>query len=186
MTSLAELEEAAAACHACELSRERQRVVFSSGPTAARLMLIGEAPGAEEDATGVPFVGRSGQLLLSLFRDCGVERDELYVTNVVKCRPPANRTPRKNEIEHCAVFLEGQLTAVSPEVVVTLGNTATRAVLRTKEPISGLRGRLHRRAGLDALIAPTFHPAAGLRGGPRVVNQIRDDLARAFAEVHSQ
>jgi DNA polymerase len=169
-------------CRACALAEERQRVVFSSGPSDARVMVVGEAPGAEEDARGIPFVGRSGALLGRLLDEVGLAREDLYVTNVVKCRPPANRTPGAGEIAACRHFLVAQLEGVAPRIVITLGNTATRSVLSTTEPIGRLRGRSHAGIVDGATVVPTYHPAAALRGGVRVVEQIREDL-RLAAEL---
>ena len=178
MTRLELLAAEASSCTACALSQTRHRVVFSSGPSDADLMLVGEAPGAEEDEAGLPFVGRSGQLLGRLLEELGLERDELYVTNVVKCRPPANRRPSRVEVAACHRYLTGQLEEVEPKVVVSLGNTATQALLETSSPISSLRGRQHLSPS-GRQVLPTFHPAAGLRGGATVVGQIREDLTRA-------
>jgi DNA polymerase len=178
VTTLELLATEASTCTSCELSRTRHRVVFSSGPPDATLMLVGEAPGAEEDVAGLPFVGRSGALLGSLLDELGLARDALYVTNVVKCRPPANRNPARSEVVACRRYLEGQLSEVAPRVVVSLGNIATRALLETTAPISVLRGSAHLSPS-GRCVVPTFHPAAGLRGGPAVVAKIREDLARA-------
>ena len=149
-------------------------------------MVVGEAPGANEDLTGVPFVGRSGQLLDDLLAEQGLLRDELYVTSVVKCRPPGNRTPRSREIATCRGYLDLQLASVEPAVIISLGNTATRAILETTRPISALRGEVHHQPGTARLVVPTFHPAAGLRGGTVVVDQIREDLRRAAAIVEEE
>ena len=182
MSALSELEHEASTCRSCALNETRQRVVFSSGPSNASVMVVGEAPGAEEDRTGLPFVGRSGSLLRRLLDEVGLPQESLYVANVVKCRPPANRTPRRAEISACRHFLQGQIKLVAPLVVITLGNTASRTVLETKDPIGQLRGRVHRG---HPDVVPTFHPAAALRGGPAVVDSLRSDLALAAALVVS-
>ena len=179
MSSLEALAGEAEGCRACPLCEARHRVVFSSGLPSASVVVIGEAPGAEEDAQGVPFVGRSGVLLSELLAEVGLARAELYVTNVVKCRPPAYRPPRAGEIAACRHFLEGQLSAVAPSVVITLGVTATRAVLGTGDPLGSVRGRAHRGIVADAVVVPTYHPAAGLRGGAAVVDLLRSDLVLA-------
>jgi len=165
----------AANCTRCALSTTRQRVVFGSGDPRARLALIGEAPGRVEDDGGEPFIGRSGQLLFELVSSVlYLVREQCYVTNVVKCRPPNNRTPTRLEIATCRPWLDEQLAALEARVVVTLGNTATRALLGVNEPISALRGRSFPLGG--ATVVPTFHPAAALRGGPSVVEMMRRDL----------
>jgi len=165
----------AAGCTRCALSATRHHVVVGSGSLGSRLVLVGEAPGAAEDAGGEPFIGRSGRLLFELIAsELDLTRDQCYVTNVVKCRPPANRTPRAAELEACRPWWLEQRRAVGAAVIVTLGNTATRAVLDTREPISTLRGRAV--ALDDAVVVPTFHPAAAVRGGPNVVAMMRADL----------
>ena len=153
-------------------------MVFGAGDPEARLMLVGEAPGREEDLTGQPFVGRSGALIERLVaEEIGLRRDECYIANVVKCRPPANRDPTPSEVGACGHYLEEQVRLVAPDVVVTLGNFATRALLGTTEGVTSLRGRAYGFAG--AMLVPTFHPAAALRGGGVVVAQVRADLVRA-------
>lgn len=136
---------------------------------------MGEAPGKSEDEGGAPFIGRSGQLLFRLLlEEVALTREQCYVTNVVKCRPPANRVPRAREIAACRAWWDEQRTLMDPEVVLTLGNTASRAVLATSEPISSLRGRVRHHDGLT--VVATFHPAAALRGGSNVLEMMRDDL----------
>lgn len=150
--------------------------MFGEGAHDARLLLIGEAPGAHEDETGRPFVGRSGQLLRTLLHECGVA-DSAYITNLVKCRPPNNRNPRRSEIDACSLHLRSQLELSGSVVVVTLGNFATRYVLDTKEGITGLRGRAYPWAGRT--VVPTYHPAAALRQGSAVRDDMRSDLGYA-------
>ncbi|HMK96381.1 MAG TPA: uracil-DNA glycosylase [Acidimicrobiales bacterium] len=177
-TALRELEEEASHCTRCHLASGRTNVVFGMGNPRAKLMFVGEAPGAQEDLQGLPFVGRSGQLLDRLIlEEMGLTRRDFYIANTLKCRPPGNRDPLPEETEKCWPYLEGQLQLVSPRVVVTLGNFATRLLLSTTEPISRLRGRTYRfRSGH---LVPTFHPSAALRGGGTVVAQMRADLVRA-------
>ncbi len=156
----------------------RTQVVFGDGDPHADLLLVGEGPGADEDRLGVPFVGRSGQLLTRLVEEeVGLTRDRCYTTNIVKCRPPGNRDPKPHEAAACAPWLEGQLELIAPKVVVTFGNVATRRLLGTREGITALRGRTHPWRG--AVLVPTFHPAAALRGGPSTVAAMREDLGRA-------
>jgi DNA polymerase len=177
LSGLDELRLASATCQHCELAATRTQVVFSSGPSTSPLVLLGEAPGAEEDARGIPFVGQSGQLLVRLLSEVGLDRDSLYVTNVVKCRPPENRTPTKDEVATCAQWLEPQLRALAPAVIVALGAVAAKSVLGNQITISKVRGQ--RFEGPFGSVIPTFHPAYGLRGGAAVVEQIRSDLAVA-------
>jgi DNA polymerase len=176
--SLEELCAAAMACTACRLAETRTNVVFGVGSAASGLLVVGEGPGREEDLRGEPFVGRSGQLLDRLvYEELGLTRRDFYIANVVKCRPPQNRDPAPDEVAACAGFLEGQVDALDPAVVVTLGNVATRVLLGTDEGITALRGRTHVWRGRT--LVPTFHPAYALRGGGAIVAQMRADLVRA-------
>jgi uracil-DNA glycosylase len=153
-------------------------VVFARGEPTSEVMFVGEGPGAEEDRQGLPFVGRSGQLLDRLVaEEMGLTRDQCYVCNVVKCRPPGNRDPRPDEIEACRPWLEAQIDQVEPKVIVTLGRFAAQVLLGTTEGINKLRGRSYPyRSGV---LIPTFHPAAVLRGGSVPMAQMRADLVRA-------
>ena len=177
--SFAQLEQEALACTRCPLATQgRTQVVFGTGDPTADLMFIGEGPGQEEDRQGVPFVGRAGQLLTRLIEGIGLTRDDVYIANVVKCRPPGNRDPVPVEIETCRPFLEGQLGFIDPRVVVTLGNFATKLLLDTKEGITKLRGRefpFRERA----VLIPTLHPAAVLRNGGTALANARADFVRA-------
>jgi len=176
--TLEALAAQAATCTACRLSETRTTVVFGTGAATSGLLVVGEGPGRDEDLKGEPFVGRSGQLLdRLLFEELGLTRASFYITNVVKCRPPGNRDPAPDEVAACAPYLEGQLAALDPRVVVSLGNVATRVLLGTDEGISALRGRTHPWRG--RVLVPTFHPAYALRGGGAVVAQMRADLVRA-------
>jgi DNA polymerase len=160
------------------LAEGRTNVVFGTGNAGTKLMFVGEGPGEQEDLQGLPFVGRSGQLLDRLvLEEMGLTRDDFYITNTVKCRPPGNRDPLPEEIDTCWPFLEKQLGLMSPRVVVTLGNFATKLLLGTTEGISRLRGRVY--PYRDGHLVPTFHPSAALRGGGQVVAQMRADLVRA-------
>jgi DNA polymerase len=151
-------------------------VVFGVGDPQARLMFVGEAPGQNEDLQGEPFVGAAGKLLDTLLGEIGMQRPEVYIANVLKCRPPGNRDPRPDEIDSCKGYLREQVRLISPEVVMTLGNFATKLLLNTETGITRLRGRPHR-WWLGAMLVPTFHPAAALRGGDRVTGQMREDFA---------
>jgi len=175
MSALEALRIDAAGCVACGLSLGRTRVVFGSGTVAAKLMLVGEAPGREEDLSGLPFVGRSGRLVMELLNtEFGIGREGCYIANVVKCRPPANRNPSRTEIVSCSHFLDRQIALVGPALVMTLGNVATRALVDTKLGISALRGAIIVRDRYRLL--PTFHPAAALRSPKGVLDMMRADF----------
>ena len=186
MDALAELERVASVCTLCGLSVGRTTVVFGEGDPHAVLMVVGEGPGRDEDLQGRPFVGRSGQLLDKLLvEETGLRRDQVYIANVVKCRPPNNRDPLPDEISACRPYLDQQLRLIAPRVLVTLGNFATRALLSTSEGITRLRGRTYPLEpvgpleGVRVMAVPTFHPAAALRGGGEVVAKMRADFVRA-------
>lgn len=147
-------------CRRCELCAGRNNIVFGAGNPDARVMIIGEAPGKQEDEQGMPFVGAGGKFLNELLEAAGLTRDDVYIANVVKCRPPSNRNPRVEEIQACANFLRAQTRAVDPEYIVTMGNFATKFILRTEEGITSLRGTLQF-TGKFA-VYPVFHPAAAL------------------------
>jgi uracil-DNA glycosylase len=148
-------------CRACKLCEARHTVVFGSGDPQADLVVIGEGPGADEDAQGLPFVGRAGQLLTKMLDSVKLTRDEVYITNTVLCRPPGNRNPEPDELAACAPFLADKLAVIQPKVILALGSVATQALLRTREPIGKLRGRIHPYGA--AILIPTFHPAFLLR-----------------------
>jgi DNA polymerase len=179
-TELELVAEEARTCTRCGLAAGRTNVVFGTGDPAADLLFIGEAPGQQEDEQGLPFVGRSGQLLDKLvWEEMGIVRKErAYTCNTLKCRPPGNRDPLPEETLACSPYLVRQLELIRPRVIVTLGNPATRYMLQTKEGITKLRGRTHPHAS-GATIVPTFHPAAVLRGGAEPMAQMRADLVRA-------
>lgn len=177
-SSLPELSTLAAGCTMCRLAETRTSVVFGVGAEDADLMLIGEAPGRNEDLQGEPFVGAAGRLLDTLLAETGLARSDVYIANVLKCRPPGNRDPLSDEIESCKGYLHRQLELVSPRVVITLGNFATRLLLRTEAGITRLRGRSYP-WWRGMTVVPTFHPAAALRGGDQVVAGMRADFAVA-------
>jgi len=171
-----ELRRAALNCVACDLAGTRANVVFGVGDRGARLMLVGEAPGKNEDLQGEPFVGAAGRLLDELLAEVGIAREEVYIANVLKCRPPGNRDPRPAEIDACRGYLREQIRLIAPEVVMTLGAFASRLLLGVETGVTRLRGRRYD-WWLGAALVPTFHPSAALRGGERVKAQIREDLA---------
>ena len=153
------------ACTRCKLhTLGRSQVVFGVGNPNAQLMFVGEAPGADEDEQGVPFVGRAGQLLTKIIEAIELKRDDVYIANVIKCRPPQNRNPEPDEVDQCEPFLFQQIDAIKPRVIVALGKFGAQTLLRTQEPISRLRGRVFDYRG--AKLVPTFHPAYLLRNPP--------------------
>ena len=177
------LADAIRSCTLCaELAATRTQVVVGSGPADARLVIVGEAPGAVEDATGIPFVGRSGQLLDRLLDEAGLPREQVAVINTVKCRPPGNRVPTRIETANCRPWTTRQLEELSPSLVVTLGLSATTWFLG-KTTLGPVRGLVHEVDGRRVL--PTYHPAAALRGGPRgeAMTRLREDLALAVRLV---
>jgi DNA polymerase len=174
-----ELAAAARGCTACpELAATRTQVVVGAAPVGARLLVLGEAPGAQEDESGLPFVGRSGQLLDRLLEEAGGQRASTAVLNTIKCRPPGNRPPSRAETAHCRGWTERQLALAAPALVVTLGLSATRWFLGPT-PLGPVRGRVHEARGYSVL--PTYHPSAAIRNGPQgePLRLLREDLALA-------
>lgn len=171
---LEELRSEALACTSCRLAEGRTHVVFGDGSPTADVVFVGEAPGQREDEQGLPFVGRSGQLLNQLLGEIGIDRSDVYIGNVVKCRPPNNRDPRPDEIDACKGYLREQLQLIDPKVVVTLGNFSSKLLLRTETGITRLRGTAYEWWG--RYLVPTFHPAAALRGSARVLEEMRYDF----------
>lgn len=157
---LAEIREEVSTCKACSLCEGRTNVVFGEGNPHARVMIIGEAPGKNEDLQGKPFVGAAGKFLDELLEVAGLKREDVFIANVLKCRPPSNRNPKPEEIEACATFLRQQTQTISPDVIVTLGNFATQFILRTGVGITHLRGTVQRAGRF--LVLPVFHPAAAI------------------------
>jgi uracil-DNA glycosylase family 4 len=161
-------------CRRCKLHQlGRKQIVFGVGNANADLMFVGEAPGADEDAQGIPFVGRAGQLLTKIIEAIGLSRDDVYIANVIKCRPPQNRNPEPDEVETCEPFLFRQIDTIKPKVIVALGTFAARTLLRTLDPISRLRGRVYDYRG--AKLIPTFHPAYLLRN-PSSKREVWEDM----------
>ncbi len=183
-SSLQALATTASACTRCALSAARTSVVFGVGDQAADLMFVGEGPGAEEDRQGLPFVGKSGQLLdRLLWEEMGLRRDRCYIANVVKCRPPGNRDPLPDEIAACRPYLDEQIELVDPRVIVTLGRFSSQLLLDTSTGITKLRATVYPLGG--RVLVPTYHPAAVLRGGGRSVAELRADLVRAKRALSS-
>jgi uracil-DNA glycosylase len=186
-TELERVAAEAANCTRCRLHESRTQVVFGEGSPTAELMFVGEAPGYHEDKQGRPFVGPSGQLLNRLLGGIGLRREDVYICNVLKSRPPRNRDPQPDEIEACRYWLDAQVRLVDPKVVVTLGNFAAKTLLDTTTGITKLRGRTYPFQG--RVLLPTFHPAAALhasgRGGPSPLDGMEEDfrlLAKLLAE----
>ncbi|HXE09157.1 MAG TPA: uracil-DNA glycosylase family protein [Acidobacteriaceae bacterium] len=168
-------------CTRCPLAYAgRHKIVFADGAPTARLMFIGEGPGADEDAQGLPFVGRAGQLLNNMIAAMGLKREEVYIANIVKCRPPGNRVPEPVEAQTCSQFLLRQIDVVQPEVIVALGSTAATYLLGVRKSLSALRGRWHNCRG--AKLAVTYHPAFLLRD-PRQKAEAWKDLQMVMAEM---
>ena len=178
--TLAAVANAAHTCALCKLAGNRTQVVFGVGRPDADLLFVGEGPGEQEDLQGEPFVGRAGQLLTQLISGIGLTRGDVYIANVVKCRPPGNRDPQPDEIEACAPWLDRQLELIAPRVIVTLGNFATKLLLQTKDGITKIRGRefAFSRAGVDAVLIPTLHPSAVLRSGGKTLAESRADFVK--------
>jgi uracil-DNA glycosylase len=169
------LREVALGCTRCRLAESRNQVVFGEGDPAAAVMVVGEAPGAEEDRTGRPFVGRAGKLLDLLLRSIGFEREQVYICNVLKCRPPGNRNPRPDEVETCSPYLLRQVEMVAPSAILACGTFAAQTLLETGTPIGKLRGTAHDYHGVP--LVPTYHPAALLRN-PAWVRLAWEDAQR--------
>src|SRR5215831_6934581 len=171
-------------CSRCKLhGLGRKQVVFGVGSPDADLMFVGEAPGADEDMQGIPFVGRAGQLLTKMIEAINLTRDQVYIANVIKCRPPGNRNPEPDEIEQCEPFLFQQIATVKPKVIVALGSFAAKTLLRTEESISRLRGRIYEFQG--AKLIPTFHPSFLLRSPDRK-RDAWEDLKKARAILRAR
>jgi len=160
-------------CQRCPLHRTRRNLVFGEGNPSADLVFIGEAPGEEEDRQGRPFVGRAGQLLTRIIEAMGLERQDVYICNILKCRPPQNRNPKQEEMETCEPFLIKQIEAIRPKVICALGTFAARRILQTDVPITVLRGKFHEFRGVRVM--PTYHPAYLLRN-PDAKKQVWEDV----------
>jgi uracil-DNA glycosylase family 4 len=167
-------------CTRCKLSQGRNKIVFGDGDPNARLLFVGEGPGADEDAQGIPFVGRGGQLLNNMINAMGLKREQVYIANVVKCRPPANRTPEPDEAHTCSPFLFKQIDVVRPQVIVALGQTAVTYLTGEKKPLSAWRGTVHPLRGTKLIV--TYHPAFLLRD-PNQKKHAWADLQIAMREL---
>jgi len=176
---LAVIREDLGPCTRCKLhTLGRKQIVFGVGNPNADLMFVGEAPGADEDVQGEPFVGRAGQLLTKIIEAIGLKREDVYIANVIKCRPPGNRNPEPDEVEQCEPFLFRQIDSIKPKVIVALGKFAAQSLLRTSDPITRLRGREFKYR--DAILMPTYHPAYLLRT-PSAKRDVWEDMKRVKA-----
>jgi uracil-DNA glycosylase len=176
--ALIEVYNRASVCERCPLAETRNTVVFGAGNADADLMFVGEAPGAEEDRQGLPFVGRAGSFLTELLEGIGLKREDVFIANVLKCRPPGNRDPEGEEIDSCRPWLERQVELIEPRIIATLGNFATKLLTGSPSGITRVRGTAqeHVIGGRPVYLLPLFHPAAGLRT-PAVADQLRQDFA---------
>ncbi|NNC33098.1 uracil-DNA glycosylase [Longimicrobium terrae] len=175
---LSEVRDLALGCPRCELAKTRKHVVFGEGREDADVLVVGEAPGQEEDRTGRPFVGKAGQLLDLLLLSSGFSREQVYICNVLKCRPPANRNPKPEEVDACSPYLLRQVELVQPRVILAFGNFAAQTLLGIDTPMGRMRGGAHQYRGIP--LVPTYHPAACLRS-PAWVRAVWEDLQRARA-----
>ena len=182
--SLAPIEREVSACRKCELHQSRTHTVFGCGNPDADWLFVGEAPGQHEDLQGQPFVGRAGKLLDMMIAALGMEREQVFIANVLKCRPPGNRDPQPREIEQCEPYLHRQLARIRPKVIVALGRISAQALLKTDEPLGKLRGRVHQYGADNIPLVATYHPAYLLRS-PEQKAKAWEDLwrARAIAEA---
>ena len=178
--TLEEIREEIGDCKRCKLHRGRRNIVFGVGNPEADLMFVGEAPGADEDAQGIPFVGRAGQLLTRIIKAIGLQREQVYIANILKCRPPGNRDPERDEVESCEGFLFQQIQTIDPMLVVALGRYAAQTLLQTKTAISRIRGKFYPYRG--GLLIPTFHPSYLLRN-PSAKRQVWEDMKAIRAKL---
>ncbi|WDT79496.1 MAG: uracil-DNA glycosylase [Candidatus Manganitrophus sp.] len=181
--TLSEVRDEIGDCRRCKLCSTRKNIVFGTGNPHAALMFVGEAPGADEDAQGQPFVGRAGQLLTKMIEAMGLSRETVYIANIIKCRPPENRNPQPDEIAACSPFLLKQIEAIRPKVICALGTFSAQTLLETQQKISALRGKFHDYHGVKLL--PTFHPAYLLRN-PNEKKTVWEDLKKIMEELKNE
>jgi uracil-DNA glycosylase family 4 len=181
-SALEQLKAEVSICKACDLHKTRKSVVFGSGSARAELMFVGEAPGEDEDIQGLPFVGRAGQLLTRIIEAMGLKREDVYIANILKCRPPNNRAPLPTEIEACQENIAKQVEFINPKAIVTLGKFASQTLLKTETPISALRGKFHEYNGIKVM--PTFHPAYLLRN-PDEKKTVWGDMKQVMRKLQS-
>jgi uracil-DNA glycosylase len=183
--TLEEIRKELGECRRCKLHRTRRTIVFGEGNPRTKLMIIGEGPGYEEDVQGKPFVGRAGQLLTKILQSVQIQREEVYITNIIKCRPPQNRNPEADEIQSCYPFLLKQILAIEPQIICALGTFSAQTLLKTDTKITTLRGRFHKIGGVT--VFPTYHPAYLLRN-PERKREVWEDMkqiAKGLASTHA-
>jgi len=181
--TLAEVRQELGECKRCKLHRKRTHIVFGSGNPRAKLVFVGEGPGRDEDLQGEPFVGQAGKLLTRIIEAIQLTREEVYIANIIKCRPPENRNPEPDEIAACEPFLLRQIQAIQPKLICALGTFAAQTLLQTAEKISALRGRFHPYQGI--LLMPTYHPAFLLRN-PSYKRDVWEDVKKVKAEYEKR
>ena len=179
-STLEEIRGQIGECTRCKLHRGRKNIVFGVGNPKADLMFVGEAPGADEDTQGIPFVGRAGKLLTRIIESIDLKREQVYIANIIKCRPPKNRNPEPDEVNTCGGFLFKQIEVIEPKLVVTLGKYATQTLLQTQSPISRIRGKFF--PFREGLLIPTFHPSYLLRN-PGAKRQVWEDMKAIRAKL---
>ncbi len=182
-TTLDALQKSLINCSQCPLCQQRSHIVFGAGNPQARVVLVGEAPGREEDLQGIPFVGEAGKLLEKILLAMNLSREAVYICNVIKCHPPGNRDPHPDEISACEPFLKQQLAIIEPEIIIALGRFATQTLLKTTDPIGRLRGQWHEYAGIALM--PTFHPAYLLRN-PAEKRPVWEDMKQVVRRLDAQ
>ena len=182
-TSWEELENSIVNCNKCKLCQNRTNIVFGTGNKEARIMMIGEGPGADEDKEGIPFVGKAGQLMNKALIGLGINRDDLYIANIVKCRPPQNRVPEQDEADACLDYLRNQVILVKPKIIVLLGSTALKNILGKEYSITAARGKWIEQKGIFYM--PTWHPAALLRDENKKIEFWKDlkQVINRFKEI---
>lgn len=178
-----ELENGIQNCNKCKLCNNRTNIVLGVGNKYAKIMFIGEGPGADEDIQGIPFVGKAGKLMNQAFKGIGIDREEVYIANVVKCRPPMNRNPEQDEVSACLDYLRSQVMLVKPEIIVLLGSVALKAILGKEYSITASRGKWVERKGIKYM--PTFHPAALLRDESKKID-FWNDLKEVVREANKE
>ena len=178
-----ELKKVVSECTLCDLHRSRTQTVFGVGHPAAEWLIIGEAPGADEDRLGEPFVGRAGQLLTSMLRAMGLAREEVFIANILKCRPPNNRDPQADEVNHCSSYLRQQIELIQPRIILVVGRIAAQSLLNTDTPIGKMRGQQYTYQNTDIPVVATYHPAYLLRS-PQQKRKAWEDLKFAM-QVYS-
>ena len=178
-----ELEKEIQNCNKCKLCNNRTNIVLGAGNKNAKIMFIGEGPGADEDIQGIPFVGKAGKLMDQAFKGIGIDREEVYIANVVKCRPPMNRNPEQDEVNACLDYLRSQVMLINPEIIVLLGSVALKAILGKEYSITASRGKWVERKGIKYM--PTFHPAALLRDESKKID-FWNDLKEVVREANKE